>query len=53
MYTKEEYDKYAAMLRESGLTHDATEDKAVLEFVYRLSIITADIYTKSQNTNGT
>lgn len=51
MYTKQEFDKYAAMLRESGLTSDAEQDKTVLDFVYRLSTIAADIYMQNLNNN--
>ena len=53
MYTKQEFDKYAAMLRESGLTADASQDEAVLDFVYRLAEVAADMYLQNMRGNGT
>ena len=54
MYTKQEYDRYAAMLRESGITEEE-QIKSILDFVYRLSVIAADIYVENlkQEDNGT
>jgi len=54
MYTKLEYVQYAAMLRESGIT-DEGQIEQVLNFVYRLSTIAADIYMENLNRpkNGT
>ena len=48
MYTKQEYDRYAAMLRESGITEEE-QIKSILDFVYRLSVIAADIYVENLN----
>ena len=50
MYTKRDYDRYAAMLRESGLSDEGQIEK-VLNFVYQLSTIAADIYV--ENLKGT
>ena len=48
MYTKQEYDRYAAMLRESGISEEE-QIKSILAFVYRLSVIAADIYVENLN----
>ena len=50
MYTKREYDRYAAMLRESGIADEGQIEK-ILNFVYQLSTIAADIYV--ENLKGT
>ena len=54
MYTKLEYVQYAAMLRESGIT-DEGQIELVLNFVYQLSVIAADVYMENINraNNGT
>jgi hypothetical protein len=54
MYTKQEYVQYAAMLRESGIT-DEGQIELILNFVYQLSIIAADVYIENLNkaNNGT
>ena len=48
MYTKEEYDQYASMLRESGITEDG-QIQLILNFVYRLSVIATDVYIENLN----
>ena len=48
MYTKQEYVQYAAMLRESGIT-DEGQIELILNFVYQLSIIAADVYIENLN----
>lgn len=43
MYTHQEFERYSAMLRESGIT-DETQIQKILDFVYRMSVIIADEY---------
>jgi len=52
MYTKYELEKYSEMLRKSGLTSDEAQEKQVLDFVYRLSAVAADMILCNYHHDG-
>ncbi len=48
MYSKQDYDRFSAMLRESGITDDG-QIQSILDFAYQLAVIAADIYVDNLN----
>ena len=48
MYSKQDYDRFSGMLRESGITDDG-QIQSILDFAYQLAVIAADIYVDNLN----
>ena len=48
MYSKQDYDRYSAMLRESGIIDDG-QIQSILDFAYQLAVIAANIYKDNLN----